>query len=184
VAPAGTVQQPHGPGSQVPAHRPPYAAAGRPTAVTVAAWLTWAFSAVVVMLFSLMVLVMLVDHAAVVEALQSNREIAAQGLSGREILSALWLTCALCITWALAAMALAVLAYRRVEIGRILLMVSAAVAALVCLLAVPVGWPHAVAALTCVALLNRRSTRAWFARRDVMPGPPPPRQPREKPPVW
>jgi hypothetical protein len=82
-------------------------------------------------------------------------------------------------------MALAVLAYRRVEVGRLLLMASAAVASLVCLLAVPVGWLHAVAALTTVALLNRRSTRAWFAGRDLPSGPPPPpQQPREKPPVW
>ncbi|MEO5708437.1 MAG: hypothetical protein ABIQ59_01250 [Nocardioidaceae bacterium] len=194
VAPAATARAAptatH-PGHPGLAHRAP----ARPTAVTVAAWLTWAFSALVVLLFSLMVLVILVDHAAVVEALQRNQQIAGQGLSGDEILGALWVTSALSITWALAAMALAVLAYRRVELGRILLLVSAAVSSLVCLVAVPVGWLNAVAALVCVAMLNRPSTKAWFAGRDVPPrqqqappqGPPQPlqpRQPREKPPVW
>ena len=67
---------------------------------------------------------------------------------------------------ALGAIALAVLAFRRVEVGRVALVVSASLAALVCLLAVPVGWPHAVAAFTCVALLNRPSTQDWFAGRD------------------
>lgn len=166
----------------------------RPVAVTLAVWLTWGFSALVVLLFSLMVLVILVDHAAVIEALQRNQAIADQGLSGEKILGALWITSALAITWALAAIALAVLVYRRVELGRILLLVSAAVSSLVCLLAVPVGWPNAVAALVCVAMLNRPSTKAWFAGRDVppQPGRPQPRppqgslppQPREKPPVW
>ena len=183
VAPAATVPQPYASAPYAAGHRPP--SSGRPTAVTVAAWLTWGFSALVVLLFSLMVLVMLVDHASLVEALQKNQQIAAQGLSGREILGALWVTCALSITWALAAMALAVLAYRRVELGRILLLVSAAVSALVCLLAVPFGWPHAVAALATVALLNRRSTKAWFAGHDEAPRlQQPPQQPREKPPVW
>jgi hypothetical protein len=187
VAPAATVHQPQltgypahpGPGCRQPT---------RPTAVTVAAWLTWGFSGLLVLFFSLMVLVILVDHAALVEALQRNKEIADQGLSGDEILGALWVTCAVAITWALAAMALAVLAYRRVELGRILLLVSAALSALVCLVAVPVGWLNAAAALVCVALLNRPSTKAWFRGRDVpprpQPGPPAPPQPREKPPVW
>ena len=185
VAPAATVAQPYAPAPYATGHRPPHPTSGRPTAVTVAAWLTWGCSALVVLLFSLMVLVILVDHASVVEALQKNQQIAAQGLSGREILGALWITCALSIAWALAAMALAVLAYRRVELGRILLLVSAAVSSLVCLLAVPFGWPHAVAALATVALLNRRSTKAWFAGHDQAPRlQQPPPQPGEKPPVW
>ena len=83
-------------------------------------------------------------------------------------------------------MSLAVLAYRRLEIGRVVLTISAAVAGLVGLAAVPVGWPPAAAAITCVVLLNRPSVRAWFAGRDVPPPRPPqgPSAPSEKPPVW
>jgi hypothetical protein len=85
-------------------------------------------------------------------------------------------------------MSLAVLAYRRLEIGRVVLTISAAVAGLVGLAAVPVGWPPAAAAITCVVLLNRPSVRAWFADQDLpprLPRPPQgPRGPSEKPPVW
>lgn len=170
VAPAATPPQQHHPAPYAPARRPP----SRPAAVTAAVWLTWVFSSLVVMVFSLMVLVILVDHDALVEALQRNSSIADRGLSGREILGFLWLTFAVSITWSLGAIALAVLAFRRVEPARIALLVSASLTALVCLLAVPVGWPHAVAAFFCVALLNRPSTKAWFAGRDGDQPPPPP----------
>ena len=77
------------------------------------------------------------------------------------------------------------LAYRRLEIGRVVLTISAAVAGLVGLVAVPVGWLPAAAAITCVVLLNRPSVRAWFAGQDVPPpSPQGPGGPSEKPPVW
>jgi hypothetical protein len=80
-------------------------------------------------------------------------------------------------------MSLAVLAYRRLEIGRVVLTVSAAVTALVGLVAVPVGWLPAGAAIACVVLLNRPSVRAWYAGQELPlrhphgPGGPP-EQPR------
>ena len=172
----------------------PYASARvrtRPTAVSVAAWLTWVSSGLVALVFLLTVLTILVDHEAIVEAMQRNARVAAMGLSGREILGYVWVTVAVAIFWSFASMALAVLAYRRLEIGRILLSVSAGVAALMGLAAVPVGWLHAAVAITCVVLLNRRSVRAWYAGQDAQP--PAPRAPRppqappspsEKPPVW
>ncbi len=172
----------------------PYASARvrtRPTAVTAAVWLTWVSSGLVALVFLLTVLTILVDHEAIVEAMQRNARVAAMGLSAREILGYVWVTVALAIFWSFASMALAVLAYRRLEIGRILLSVSAGVAALMGLAAVPVGWLHAAVAITCVVLLNRRSVRAWYAGQDVQPpAPPAPRPPQaplppsEKPPVW
>ena len=185
VAPAAAGQHPYGPGPALPAGSTP----SRPATVTVAVWLTWVFSGLVVLVFSLMVLVIVVDQAAVVEALQRSSAVADQELSSREILGGVWLLCAFSIAWALGAIALAVLVVRRVELARIFLLLSSALAALVCLLVVPVGWPHAVAAFTCVALLSRPATKAWFAGRDAgRPGPPapqqPPPQPKAKPPVW
>jgi hypothetical protein len=164
----------------------PYAAGrARPTPVTVAAWLTWVFSGLVAVFFMLGVLTILADHEALVGAMQRNARVAEQGLSARELLGFLWITCAVGIFWSLAAMSLAVLAYRRLEVGRLVLTVSAAVAGLVGLAAVPVGWVPAAAAITCVVLLNRRSVRAWFAGQDVPPRPPQaPSGPSEKPPVW
>jgi hypothetical protein len=174
----------------------PYASArvrtpARPTAVTVAAWLTWVFAGLTAVFFLLTVVAILVDHQAIVEAMQRNPQVAAMGLSGREILGYVWVTVAVVIFWAFAAMALAVLAYRRVELGRILLIVSAAAAGLMGLVAVPVGWLNAAAAIACVVLLSRRSVRAWYAGQDLPPRTPPshrppqaPVPPSEKPPVW
>ena len=164
----------------------PYASRrARPTPVTVAAWLTWVISGLVAVFFMLGVLTILADHQALVGAMQRNARVAEQGFSARELLGFLWITCAVGIFWSLASMSLAVLAYRRLEIGRILLTISAAVAGLVGLAAVPVGWLPAAAAITCVVLLNRSSVRAWFAGQDV---PSSPAQgaggPAQKPPVW
>jgi hypothetical protein len=157
----------------------------RPTPVTVAAWLTWVFSGLVAVFFMLGVLTILADHQALVGAMQRNARVAEQGFSARELLGFLWITCAVGIFWSLAAMSLAVLAYRRLEIGRILLTISAAAAGLVGLAAVPVGWLPAAAAITCVVLLNRSAVRAWFAGQDVRPRPAQgPGGPSEKPPVW
>ena len=157
----------------------------RPTAVTVAAWLTWVFSGLVAVFFMLGVLTILADHEALVGAMQRNARVAEQGFSARELLGFLWITCAVGIFWSLASMSLAVLAYRRLEIGRVVLTISAAVAGLVGLVAVPVGWLPAAAAITCVVLLNRPSVRAWFAGQDVPPpSPQGPGGPSEKPPVW
>jgi len=164
----------------------PYASRrARPAPVAVAAWLTWVFSGLVAMFFMLGVLTILADHEALVGAMQRNARVAEQGFSARELLGFLWITCAVGIFWSLASMSLAVLAYRRLEIGRVVLTISAAVAGLAGLVAVPVGWLPAAAAITCVVLLNRPSVRAWFAGQDVPPRPPRgPSGPSEKPPVW
>jgi hypothetical protein len=182
--PFGTAPVAYRPAQGYPAS--PYASRRvRPTPVTVAAWLTWVFSGLVAAFLMLVVLTILADHQALVGAMQRNARVAEQGWSARELLGFLWITCAVGIFWSLAAMSLAVLAYRRVEIGRVLLTVCAGAAGLFGLVAVPVGWPPAAAAIACVVLLNRSSVRAWFAGQDLPPrSPKGPRSPSEKPPVW
>ena len=167
AAPVGPMGYP-----QRPMTRPP----ARPAAVTAAVWLTWVFSALVAMFFLVAVLVILVDRDQLLAKLQESPSFADRGYTSREILGFLWVVSATSIFWSLCAMALAALVLRRVEIGRRVLLVSAALAGIFCLLAVPVGWVHAVVAFTCVGLLHRRSTRDWFAGRDVQPpaGPPGP----------
>ena len=154
----------------------------RPTPVTVAAWLSRVFSGLVAGFFMLCGLTILVDHQALVGAMQRNARVAEQGLSARELLGVLWVTCAVGIFWSLASMSLAVLAFRRLEIGRVALIVSSAIAGLVGLVAVPVGWVPAGAAIACVVLLSRPSVRAWFAGQD--PPPRSPQGPSGRPPVW
>jgi hypothetical protein len=85
-----------------------------------------------------------------------------------------------------------VLAFRRVHLGRIGLVVSAVVAGIVGLIAIPVGWPHAFACIATVALLFSGSANRWYAGggpgqhqggHRPQASPAPPRQ-DGKPPVW
>jgi hypothetical protein len=163
----------------------------RPTTVTVAAWLTWAFAGSMALFFGLVVLVLLAAPDQLLEAIQRDPTIGARGLSSTQILSTLWVLSALAIVWSLAAMALSALAFRRVNAGRIALVVSAAAAGALCLLAVPVGWPHAIAAFATVALLFRGDANRWYDQADgrLPPNQPPPNRPEQpprdrKPPVW
>lgn len=173
----------------------------RPVTVTVAAWLTWVFSALTVFAFSLVVLVILAARDELLAALQRDPAITGLNLTSRQILAVLWVFSAVAIFWSLAAIALAVLAYRRVNAGRVGLVVSAAVSGAVGLSFIGVGWLHAAAAFVTLGLLVGGSANRWYSLRDGWrppgpPGPPgPPRppapsrpsqpaEPRQKPPVW
>lgn len=151
----------------------------RPAGVTAAVWLTWVFSALVALFFLVAVLVILVDSDQLLARLQATDSFAGQGLTSRRLLGVLWIVSATSIFWSLCAMTLAALVLMRIELARRVLMVSAALAGVICLAAVPVGWVHAVVAFTCVGLLHRRSTRDWFAGHDVRPPSGP-----SGPPVW
>lgn len=166
----------------------------RPTSVTVAAWLTWVSAGIIAFVFLLVVLTLLVQRDQLLAELHKNAQFADLGLTNQQVLGIFWVTSAVCVFWAFSAMALAVLAFRRVNLGRIGLAISAGLAGAVCLFAVPFGWPHAVAAFATVVLLFRGGANQWYAGRDVPPGPPqPPTQfqappqppaPEGKPPVW
>ena len=173
---------------------------GRPVSVTVAAWLTWGFSALTLMFFGLVVITLVAQQSALVEELKSNPEVTARGYSTQQLLGFLWAMSAVGIVWSLAAIALAVLAFRRVNIGRIGLVVSAAVSGILGLLTL-VGIVHAVAAFTTIGLLFAGGANRWYAEGGSQrsggsddpfgpsSSPPPPSwgQPpsgQDKPPVW
>ena len=158
----------------------------RPGAVLAAGWLTWVFSGLTVVFFLLVMVAMLTQRDVLLADLQKNAAFADLGLSTRQILGTMWVLSAVSVFWALSAMVLAGLAIRRVALGRIALLVSAAVAGLVCLVAVPVGWLNAAACFACVVLLSRRDVRGWYAEGRPPGGPPPPPVPgpEQKPPVW
>lgn len=167
----------------------------RPRTVTVAVWLTWVFSILTLLVFGLLVLAMILDHEGLLSALQRDANVAALSLSGEEILAALWVVSAVCISWSLASIALAVLTIRGVGIARVALAVSAGLAGLVGFVAIPVGWLNAAAGIASAVLLFTGGANEWFAgrRRDD----PPPAEPLagsppsagssstgDKPPVW
>ena len=169
----------------------------RPAAVALACRLTWLLCGLLVVFLLLVAVVLTGDSAALLRELDRNPRISALGASDRELLDALWLVVALGITWALAAMALAALAYRRVDGARVALVVSAVLAALLGAPLFIVGWVHAAGAVTTAVLLLQRPAREWYAGARAAPAPrqrqsppPPPLGPPPgsgdggKPPVW
>jgi hypothetical protein len=192
-APFGSAPQQRPPAAWPTGGSTAYPVSRRPPTVTVAAWLTWVFSALTVFGSALVVLVILAARTELLAALQRDPTIAGLNLTSRQILGVLWVFSAVAIFWSLAAIALAVLAYRRVNAGRIGLVVSAAVSGALCVSLIGVGWPHAVAAFTTLGLLVGGSANRWYARRDAPgpqqppqqpPRPPGPPQRQQKPPVW
>lgn len=152
------------PGAQASA--PPEPAGRRPDALVWACVLTWAFSSLTIVVMAASAVLMASSPDLVFDELARQGPDLADGDSA-VLTQATYATAAIAGAWSLLAIGLGVLAYRRVSWGRVGLMASAAVAAVVCLVAtlsslllvVP-----ACAALATVVLLNQPGVRAWFSR--------------------
>jgi hypothetical protein len=87
---------------------------------------------------------------------------------------------------------LAVLAWRRVTYGWVLLVVSAVMSALVGFVTFPFGLLVGIPAALTAGLLVSGPARRWYLQRDQLPpgppgppgGPQQPEPPRSQPPVW
>ena len=137
-----------------------------PAGVVLACLLTWLLCGLVAAFLLILAALLTADTAALVQELQRNPRVADAGLTDGQVIGTLWLVAAIGITWSLSAIALAVLAYRRVEAGRVGLVVSAVLAAIVGLVAFPVGLLNAAGAVTATVLLLRRPAQEWYAARD------------------
>jgi len=188
--PPPTPQYPPPPYGQQPPQQyggQPHDPQKRPTTVTIAAWLTWGFSALTLLVFALMVLVMLAARDQLLDALQSDPNFASVDFSTDDLMAALWVVSAVALFWCAASIALAILAYNRLNWARITLVVSASVALLFSLAAFPFGLLHALAAGATIALLFTGGANEWYARKANMPAPyagyPPPQDepPSEQP---
>ena len=164
----------------------------RPVPVAVAAWLTWVFSGITMLFLLLLVVVLMADQDQLVAAMRDNPQLEANGYTTQQLLGALWVISAIGLFWCLSAIVLAVLAYRRVNAGRIGLVVSAGFAGLLGVVTV-VGLVHAVAAFGTVVLLFTGGANRWYAGQEPIgrqdpraPRPEQPPVPRSdgKPPVW
>lgn len=138
----------------------------RPDAVVWACVLTWAFSSLTIVAMVASAVLMASDPQLVFDELTRQNPDLAGGDSAM-LTRATYVTAVMASSWSVLAIALGVLAYRRVRWGRVGLVASAVIAAVVCLAAtlssllliVPAG-----AALATVGLLNRPEVRAWFNR--------------------
>ena len=191
------VQQPYPPSSAWPppsAYPPPGAwppptygqrptgpVGRRPTTVTIAAVLTWLFSAIAFVGFLAAVVVLLGDRSQMLDVLSNNPQVASSGLTSNQLIAVIWVVCAIFVFWCVVSMVLAFLAFRGHNWARITLVVSAAVAALFGAFAFPTGLAHAIVAAAVIVLLFTGGANDWFARRSRPSYPPayyPPQHPQ------
>ena len=147
----------------------PVAADQRPTAVIWACCLTWVLSGLVLLVMSTGLALLAADPGRFVDEFhRQNPDLAAQQeLTDRAIEVATYLSAGVVAVWALVAIVLAVLVFRRSGWARIVLLVSAAGAGALCIVASFGALPMVVPALVCAltfSLLRRPEVRAWFAR--------------------
>lgn len=175
---------PHQPG----AHPPATGAAPamrRPRQVTTACSIAWATSGIVALMMVGTLLAL--QSASVVQDMRTrlgdNPALKQSGMSFDDLVVAVRVVVVLALIWAIAAIGVAVLAYRRQGWARITLAVSAAVAALLAL-ASSVSFPGfllvSAAAVTTTVLLFHRDSSRWYAERL---GQAPGRPPRQPPPT-
>ena len=144
----------------------------RPATVLRACLLTWIFTGLVIIgLVASAVALAVSPDLMLDEVHRENPDIAAQGVSDDMLLVATYLMIAGLVVWSLAAAGLAVLVFRRVDWARIVLIVSAAVCAVFCLIGAALGafvlaFPL-LASIFTVAMLVRPDTRVWFSGRDT-----------------
>jgi hypothetical protein len=163
---------------------PPQRPGKRPTTVTTAAVLTWLGAGATAALAALTGVVVAVAPDAVVEEFDriSEQSGADLVLSRQEILATAWASVAILLVWSLAAILLAVLAFRRSNAGRILLAISAAMTALFSLVSILSLIPIVtlLMGLATVVLLFTGGANAWYRREprswDQQQWSPPPGQ--------
>ena len=175
--------QPQGGPPAWPAAPGPEEADRRPGTVVAACVITWVFSALALAGCAVLAARLGSDAAGLVRYVQRNVPSAsAQGqLDPAVIKSALWVSFFFYSLWAVAACVLAVLAWRRHQWARILLVVSALVVGLLGVLVVAFGGlglvPHVLACAAVVALLLGGRAGRWYQRAPRHPLPPPTQHP-------
>jgi hypothetical protein len=146
----------------------------RPDALVWACVVTWAVSGLVVALVGASLTIVVADPGLVWTEVERQNPglLADSGLSRDDLLRATYVTLGFVIAWAVLAMVLATLAFRRRSAGRVGLIVCAGAAGGLCLavsLGAPIMLVPAAACLATVLLLARADVRAWFATRPPLP---------------
>jgi len=140
----------------------------RPPALAWACGLTWLFAGLAAVLMGSSVVLLATSPGLVFDEVhRQDPQLAQAGLTDEVLRTATYAVGGVFVVWSLAAVVVAVLAFRGVRWARTALVVSAAVSAAVCLLA-SVGQfvmllPLAASVVT-LALLVRPDVRAWFDR--------------------
>ena len=132
----------------------------------VACVVAWVFSSLVAVLMALVALGAAIDPGLVDEVYRQNPDLAAQPITRDSLMGFMYVMAGIVVVWAVAAIVLAVLAFRRAAWGRVGLLASAGGAGAVCLLAALQTMVMVAPLFACVvtfSLLLRPDVRAWFA---------------------
>ncbi len=169
VAPLGRPPAAYQP-VQSPAAPTPDRAAERPSAVVGACLLTWVSSGLIALGLLLTAAVLLIDPDPLLDDVHRRQpHLADQGVSDGMLVVVSLGMIALVVVWCVAAVVLAVLVYRGADWARVVLLVSAGVAAAISLVGAAAGGflllVSFAAAAAAFSLLLRPSTRAWFDQR-------------------
>lgn len=149
--------------------RVPRAGAARPPAVAGACVLTWVGSGLTALALAASAVVLALDPDVLLdEAHRQNPDLADQGVTDGMLTAMAFAMVAGVVLWCVAAAVLAILVFRRVGWARVVLLVSAGVAAAISLVGAAIGGvlllvPFA-AAVAGFALLLRPSAAAWFSQ--------------------
>ena len=159
---------------------PPHPAAcdRRPGAVLWACVLTWVFTGLTMVGLVASAVALAVDRDELLDQIhRDNPQLRAQGVSDDLLVAGTYVLIAGVLLWCVGVAGVAVLTFRRVAWARIVLVVSAAVCGVLCLLGTVAGGFLLVvplmAALLTLGLLLRPDTAPWFERPSGA-GPPSP----------
>jgi hypothetical protein len=164
----------------------------RPVTVTVAAVLTWIAAGVTAGLMLLFIMVLALSGDSFVDEFQTAAPDRDLSLTSDQVMAIGWGVGAVMLFWSVAAIVLAVLAFRRNNAGRIALVVSAAMTVLLSLVAIMsvISLVPLIMAVAVLILLFAGGANAWYSRRSGAvpggpvggwPGQPAPQQERPKP---
>lgn len=140
----------------------------RPAEVTLACTLTWVFAGLALVVMAASMVVLATSPGLVFDELhRQNPDLASQGVSDATLRTMTFVVGGVVIVWSLAALVVAVLAFRRVRWARTALVASAS-ASLALLLLATLGQVLLVvplaASVVTLALLVRPDVRAWYDR--------------------
>ncbi|HEY0951248.1 hypothetical protein, partial [Nocardioides sp.] len=152
-----------------PVAHPEDGRAERPSAVVGACLLTWVSSGLIALGLLLTAAVLLIDPDPLLDDVHRRQpHLADQGVSDGMLVAVSLGMIALIVLWCVAAIVLAVLVYRGVDWARVVLLVSAGIAAAISLVGAAAGGflllASFAAAAAAFSLLLRPSTRVWFDR--------------------
>ncbi len=168
VSPYAASQQPVSATGPLPVTTP-NSSAPRPSAVLRACVLTWLFSALAAIALVVTGVVVAVQPDVLLDDVhRRSPDLADQGVSDSLLLGVTFVMLAALVVWCVAAAVLAVLVVRRVDWARIVLVVSAGIAAALSLAGTVAGAVllvlPLVAAVATIVLLVRPDSSAWFRR--------------------